>query len=377
MLKRLLSLISAAALLLPLTAAAFDFPGRPENLQTTGFIYFTHFSDRDWFEGRQVAAINVDYDINNFAIRSQLSTYQEQPLRRFVLEYSTPVVSNVEAVAQVGRFSVIESVFNDVTSSPAAFQMAMLPQSGYSYRMFNGSFSIMDGWQIGTSWRNGDWLVKARYGEGKAVVPSETDLIHEAFKRDFSGNDAISMTALPKSSVFGMQVETNNFVGYLSRNVYKHSVSQIGTSRLATLAATVYSEISYRVDRVGGKYDNGDWWIHQEWVQDYTHAFNKHPSVNKWAKVNNSVGDVTILGYHINDNWAAYLGRSHGRNKMSPTHNVDEFVGATWNSHPFTVSVEVHKGEGFAWRKYDAPMTAVYPDYPKWNSIVISGTYVF
>lgn len=376
--KLLTDLLCAVCLITPSISFGFDFEGKPDNLQTNGFVYFTEFSDHEWFNGRQVAALNIDYDIDNFAIRTQLSSYKEQPIRRAVLEFSQPLPYNLEFTAQVGRFSVAESVFDDTTSSPGAFRMAMLPNAGYSYRMFNGAFTIMDGWQVATSWRASDFLVKVRYGSGKSVIPSQIDLIHESFKRDFEGDDAIEMTATPKSYILGMQVEAKDFVGYMSRNQYAYEVHKIGNSYLANLADTRYSEITYRVDRIGGKYDNGDFWIHQEWFHDYTHAFDKRANKMYWYDTGNSIGDVTIVGVHFTDAWSSYIGKSHGKNKMGTTHNIDQFVGVTWNSYPFTVSVEQHRGEGFAWRKHDAPyVDFATKGYPQWDSLVVSGTYVF
>lgn len=366
MFKHLILLIS---LLVSISAHAID------NLQVGGFIYATEFSQNDWYNGRNILAVNLDYDIDNFAVRTQVQSYNEQHIRRLVLEYATPVISNVEFITQVGRFSRVDALFNGVTDSPASYQMSMMPNAGYSYRMFNGSFVIMNGATFQTSWRNSEYLIKGRYSVGKADIPSQEDLATESFKRqDLKGINAVKFTP-ELSEDIGLILDTEHFHAFASRYNYKFEINNTGSGIIGRTAATMFHTIHYRIDRGGIRYDNRQYWLHQEWFHDYTWTRDaRRMHINN--QVGNNVGSISIVGYYLTDAWRVYAGKSHGRGKLGNAHNVDEFLGVTWNIHPYTVSLESHRGEGFAWRKYDAPYVRL-PNVPQIDSLVLSMTYVF
>ena len=205
-------LLATSIFLSSFAHAVVEWEGKPDALQVSGFVYATEFSDSDWYNGRNIAAVNIDYDTNLLAFRTQLQSYDNQHIRRLVAEYSMSPFSNVEFIGQVGRFSRVDALFNGVTDNPASYQMAMMPNAGYSYRMFNGAFVIMDGVTLQTSWRNQDMLIKVRYSEGKSAIPSQSDIIEEAFKRTdlASGNNRVELTA-KNSTDIGFTLDTEKW----------------------------------------------------------------------------------------------------------------------------------------------------------------------
>lgn len=371
MLKPFLFLISIYCA----SANAIDWEGKPDNLQLNGFVYFTTFSDSDWYDDRKVVGLNVDYDIGNFALRSQINSYSKEPVRRAVFEVAMPLMKNTEMIIQAGRFTRPDSFYSGITDHPAVYQMAMPPNAGYSYRMFHGAFALMDGMNYQTSWRNDKVLVRARWARGKMVISDQPELIMEAFKRPLEGRDEVYLEPNKNSEDYGLHLETEHWHTYVSRNIYRATTEQVGSSTLARTVATLFYKIDYRIDKVGIRYDtNNKWWIQGEAMHNYVLVKDKRKPTTQ-NTVGNSIDYNIVSGYRVNDNWTAYVGHSYGYNRTTVAHNVDQFIGVTWNNHPFTISAEYHRGEGAAWRKYDAP--TVTSGYPQIDSFVVSGTYVF
>lgn len=378
MLKNLLSQIERAVTVIALAIIpTIGWAGTSiGDVQVSGFAYTTMFSDNNWYNDRTTANVNLDYDVNSFALRAQASTYHKGTIRRLLAEYAFSPYENVEMVGQVGRFSRVDSFQSGVTDSPASYQMAMLQQAGYSYRMFNGAFALMDGLNFWTSYRNDVFLVKARYARGKMVVPSQDDLIMEAYKKPLRGVDAVYLDPQSGSEDYGLQLETEHSRSYASRYSYLVDSQQVGTSKTAFLASHVYHNINYTLDRIGYRYDWTENYVQTEWFHDYTYAADTVTKVMK--RIDEATGKSVIVGHHWNEDWTSYVGQSYARNMTGPTHNKDTFVGTTWDKSPFTVSVEYHKGEGFAWRKYDAPyVNLATQGFPQWNSWVLTASYAF
>jgi hypothetical protein len=342
-------------------------------MAVNGFIYNTTFGDKDWQNGRTVAAINADYFLGSFAARTQLSSYQDQHIRRAVLEYSHPIGSNVEMVYQAGRFTRLESFYEGITDNPGNYKQAILPFGGYSYRMFNGAFVIMDGVQGQATFKlPQDYLLRARYSQGKMTVPSQSDIQKEAFRRVFPG---VTIDGTNHNYDWALALESVNYKWYVSRNRYHMNVLTDGSNATANVVSNTFNLIDYRVDKAGVRWDNQKYVAQLEWFHDITEIWKKNRSL-PLASNNNAVGFNWMLGTYLNDNWSVYAGRSYGRNKVAGSHNDDNYAGVTWNDGPWTVSTEYHKGNGFAWRKYDAPFVAA-PNVPKWSSWVASVTYRF
>lgn len=361
--KNYVLLISA---LFALTASAQELP---ENLTYGGFIYNTTFGDKNWQKDRTVAAVNVDYFVDRLAFRTQLSTYENQPVRRAVVEYAHPIASSIEMIYQGGRFSRSDTFYEGITDNPGNYHQAVLPFAGYSYRMFNGAFVIMDGVNAKSVIKLDDAIISARVTYGTPTIPSQKDLQFEAFRREFKGymingtNDNYDISA---------HYETKNWHTYIHRSMYRFDDTTDGQPE-GNYAYKLVSHIDYRLDKFGIKYDDSDYVAQIEWFHDITAMNNVKEVINGR---NNAVGFNYLLGYYIDGNWFAYGGRSYGRNRIAFSHNEDNYLGVTYSNADWTFSFELHDGEGFAWRRYDAPYVKL-PNVPSWNTWVTSVTYRF
>jgi hypothetical protein len=344
----------------------------PANMAINGFIYNTTCADKDWQNDRTVGALNLDYFTGNFAARTQLSTYSDQHIRRAVLEYSHPIGSNVEMVYQVGRFTRLESFYEGITDNPGNYKQALLPMSGYSYRMFNGAFVIMDGYQGQATFKlPNDYLLKARYSAGKMTIPNQPDIQREAFRQVVPN---LSIDSTDANYDWALALESIKYKWYISRNRYHMDVNSATTTGLSNTVSNNFNQIDYKVDKAGVRYDDQSYVGQLEWLHDITEIVNK--SRSRVTSNNNAVGYNYLVGKYIGDQWLAYAGRSYGRNKVAKSNNQDNYLGVTWSKGAWTVSGEYHWGHGFAWRKYDAPFVAA-PNIPEWKSVVASVTYRF
>lgn len=375
MLRKFVLLIS---LLLPTLVYSQNQDKQVDRLEWSynGFIYTTQFSDNNWFNDRTIGGINLDAFYKTFAVRTQVSSYANQRIRRFVLEYAHPLGSHVEMVYQAGRFARLDSFYESgVTNNPSVPGTAIPPNAGYSYRMFNGAFVIMDGIQAQSTYKlDSGNLVKARYAIGKMTIPSQTDIQLEAFKRTLLNNDEADIVGNRTSYDAGIHYETASWHTYMARNYYAMYVVQSGNSALAKTVANTYATLNYKVDKIGTKYITNKWWAQIEWFHDITESFKG--TTGLLSSNNNAVGENHQIGMYYGDSWSYYAGRSYGRNKTAGSRNDDNFIGATWYKNQWTVSTELHNGAGFAWRKYDAPLV-INSNVPKWNSIVTSITFRF
>ncbi len=153
MLSRLLSKLFVVALLVT-TSAQAEIQG-----QASGFLFGTYFSQHDWYADRQQIAINGDITSDWVNFRTQVNSRDDGTLRRVTIEKDFSIGKKGEVTLKYGRFARVNSFFDSVTDTPAAAGMALLPQSGYNYRMYDGSFVLMDGYQIVPKVHFGDNLV--------------------------------------------------------------------------------------------------------------------------------------------------------------------------------------------------------------------------
>lgn len=359
MFVRLISLIS----ILLLCANAYS---NEIGLNVSGFVYNTTFSDNRFHDNRTIAAVNVDADYEKFAIRTQLAS-TENALRRAVFEYSLPVHEKTEVIYQAGRFNRIDSFSNNALDAPASSQMAILPLAGYSYRMINGDFALMDGQQLivsnRTNWGHLVWL-RAAYGYG--VIDYQENLQKEAFRR-YDPNLEIRSKSNNFDAAF--HYETANTNWYIARNQYSFSVNSLSDNFIYRMISAKLHNGEYCLNRYGFKYDDHSWIFRTELTQGFV-TFASDQGV---VEARNKAEDVNyVVGKYIGPT-IVYIGHSRGENKTASTANVDTFIGVTYNYKSFfTTSLEYHDGDGRSWMKYSTDS-----QNGKWNAFVISTTFRF
>lgn len=332
----------------------------------TGFVYNTTFSDSNWHDNRTVAAVNLDFDYGNFAARAQIGTY-DSVFRRGVLEYSWPVGGQSAIIYQVGRFSRVTAFNDNVVDAPASWNMAIPPFSGYSYRMINGSFALMDGHRLLIPYRTESGsivTIKAAYG--KSVI-SQEELQREAFK---TYSPDMLMSGDSGAYDVALHYETKQWHFYTSQSFYGFTSNTTSRDPYIRYAVNGYKNIDYTLNRIGVKYDNSSYFVRTEIVKGLTIASS--PSNKETGRVD-AIDHNIVFGKYINNDFIVYGGMSYGKNKTADTRNYDKFVGITYKHDKITVSLDYHIGEGHAWMKYETPKDADH----RWRSWVISTTYQF
>lgn len=353
------SLVKAAALTLGLVGSVFaDEP----NFSVSGFAYNTSFSNSSFQNSRSIVAVNLDADYAGFAARAQVGSY-EDPVRRAVLEYATNIGPSSDVVYQVGRFARVDSFFNGVVDNPASSQMDVLPFAGYSYRMFNGAFVLMDGQQVTASTRIEDARFSVRGAIGHMVIPSQKDIQMEALKRY---DDQISMANKSPSYDIGFHAETRDWHGYVARNYYTLGLETTASDRMHKYIVSRYNVFDYTLDRGGLRYDNKRWFVSYE--QDHGETTAKNMDGVEVGRLTASSYNV-VSGVYVGDS-VFYGGYSEGQNHTAGTTYSDSFIGATHNYRRLTFSLAYHVGQGKGWVKYGS-------DIDHWNTFVASATYRF
>lgn len=339
------------------------------NISLSGFVYNTTFSDNDWHDNRTVLSINGDFDYGVLAFRTQLST-TDVPVRRMVGEISYPFGEHVEMTYQVGRFSRLNSFYNSVLDSPSSYQMAMLPLSGYSYRMFNGSFSMMDGHNFITSVTTQYGIFKLRHARGSVVLDNQKDLQLEVLDR-YDPN--IEIVRNRESRDYGLFWETKSWQAYISRNYYEVEMETSSNLRSYKRLVDTYSKSEYTLDKVGIRYVGMDWKVSLESGTSNPKYVSRRGKTMAEAESTDYAGTVS---YRIKDCTYIYSGYSYGKNRTANRKNTDAFVGITKNifDKNLVFSLEYHRGKGESWVKYDSE-----GDFGNkhWNVIVLSTTYKF
>jgi hypothetical protein len=367
---------------LPLLISLFVFAFAPiaqaeetsllDNFSVTGFAYVTDFGDHAWHEQRSTLAVNTDWFVGNFAIRSQVSTYEDQNVRRLTAEYSEPFFDRFELIGRVGRFTRVDTFYNGISDSPSNWRQAILPFAGYSYRMHNGSFVVMDGAQVQGNWKiNSKYLLSARYSKGAGAIGNQDDIQNEIFSSR-PPKDLFVDSANDNES-YSLRLFADKWEAYVSRDDYHYNLVALKNTAVTRFYTKNFKDLTYRVDKLGFRFDNDKYLLQTEVFHDYFNSFN---TVGIQTSDKNAVGTAALGGYYITDNLISYVGRSYARSREKESHQADSFVGMTWNHSPVTMSVEWHKGEGFAWRKYGFIIVPA-GELPEWNTWVYSLTYVF
>lgn len=330
----------------------------------SGFLYNTSFSDNDFHENRTALIINGDAFFNGVALRTQLSSEYKQP-RRATVEYSFPVGKS-EVVYQIGRFGRTNTFYNSILDSPAGFQMAMLPLAGYSYRMYNGAFVLMDGQQILLRRTYDSFSISGRAATGKMVIDDQEELQLEAFKRH---DPDIEMKSTKHNYDIGLQVETENYKAYVSRNKFNAKLKTNSTNPLTKYIASNFSDSTYTIDKFGIQYDNKKYFGRYEFSRGNTMVKSDK---GKDVSESDSKDWNTVIGMNIREDDSIYIGYSNGRNMTRRVTYEDSFVGYTLNYKRLTTSIEYHEGHGEGWMRYKTESSS-----KTWNSWVISTTFKF
>lgn len=333
----------------------------------SGYVYNTTFSDSGMHNSRTVMAINLDTDYSNYAIRTQIANVNSDfKLRRLVAEVSLPVASSTDVTYQIGRFGRVDSFYNSVLDSPSSYQMAILPFGGYSYRMFNGSFVLMDGQQMIIKQRtaNGS-MVSFRAAYGKMVIDEQSELQKEAIRTYI--ND-IEMVPINGSYDLGLHYETRNWHAYIARQYFKSSQKALSNSKITQRLVDYFNNSEYTLDRYGIKYSNNAYYVQIE--STHGKSFSYSANDNIIASIN-AYDYNYVLGYRMGDG-SVYIGQSYGVNKTANSTNFDKFIGGTYNYDKLTMSLEYHIGEGRGWVKHDNPNS----NYD-WKTFILSTTLKF
>jgi len=356
-LKKLILLISF--LIVSVSANAIDYGG---NL--SGYLFYTAFSDHSFHNDRKVVAINMDADIANTAIRAQVAGLDSSTfVRRLVLEQAISVY-NTDIIYQIGRFGRVDSFYNGVLESPGDYQMAILPFAGYSYRMYNGSFTTMDGHNLILKKKLDNVLITTRMAIGRGVI-DEKSLQMEAFKR-YDRN--IDMSSSNDNTDLSIKLENADWSFYVAKHKYVSHQTSNSTSPIYQYYVSVYNVATYDLFKYGIQYDNKIWFARTEVTEGITYTYSKNNNVTSFQE---SLDYNVVAGKYI-DNSIIYLGYSLGHNISKDAHNIDRFIGITNNYKRITTSVEYHYGKGVGWVKYGSPETLT-----KWNTLIGSISYSF
>lgn len=330
----------------------------------SGFLFNTSFSDSNFHENRTSLVLNADAYYSGLALRTQLSSEYKQP-RRATIEYSFPL-SSTEIVYQIGRFGRTNTFYNSILDSPASFQMAMLPLAGYSYRMYNGAFVLMDGQQILLRRTYDSFSVSGRVSSGKMVIEDQEELQMEAFKRY---DPEIRMKSTDDNYDIGLQLETENIKTYVSRNKFNAKLKTDSTHPLKKYIAANFNDSTYIIDKFGIQYDNKKYFGRYEFSRGNTLVKSDK---GKDVSESDSKDWNTVIGMNIREDDSVYIGYSNGRNMTRRATYEDTFVGYTLNYKRLTTSIEYHRGRGEGWMRYKTESGS-----KSWNSWVISTTLKF
>lgn len=335
--------------------------------QTSGFLYNTTWQDNKFHSDRTVLAVNMSVEEGPLAFRTQLNT-TENALRRATIEYSFVPIEDVETIAMLGRFGRVESFYNNILDAPSSSQMAVLPFAGYSYRMFNGSFVLMDGLGLVNKIKySGEGLLTLKASVGRMVIDNQEDIQKEAFR---TYNQDFEMKPSNGGYDLSAKLEKRYYTVYVARQVYKGHFEATNHTALNDFIANKYNKSEYVLDRVGLKVNYKDVFASTEYAEGDTEVLSStgtHSSETRAADTN------YVLGAYLGP-YTFYIGESIGKNKSANYKNTDHFAGATYNySSLATVSLARHIGNGLSWSKYD---TAVLGEY-RWNTWVVTTTIKF
>ena len=346
------------------------------NTELSGFIYAMKFSNQDWYQDHSVLAVNIDHTNDYLNIRSQLSTHdigdngkqmtmeENSPIRRLVVEKDFKSSESTETIVRVGRFARINSFYDSITDSPANFNMAMLPQAGYNFRMYNGAFVIMDGIQGVFKYEENDTLTTLYASRGKMFINNQEELIREIFKQKVAD---IKMTPDMINDV-ALHFEFKNYHAYASYSEYEATTNIVNKTATSAFMSAKYNDVRYTVNRYGVKADFKKVFLQTEAVVGETTASRVTGAVTAHT---NALDVNYVIGWYFDDNYTFYFNHSEGKNLTAGTSGHEHAYGVAYDIHPWAVAVEYHNGntEG-GWRSYTSTIK-------EWDLMVAAVTYQF
>lgn len=334
--------------------------------KASGFLYNTTWEDKDLHDNRTVLGVNLSAEYKNFAVRTQLANTDE-PIRRLTLEYSQPIVdSSTEGTIRVGRFGRVESFYSNVLDTPSSWQMAVLPFAGYSYRMFNGSFVLLDGVQGEVKHKFSSSILTLKASRGKMVIDNQKDLQREAF-----GRYSKDFEMEPENGVydFSARYDTKYVKTYIARQVYRAKLEANNRTPLNNFIAARFRDSEYILDRFGVRVDYKDYFVSTELSLGDSSVTSDN---GRKVAETDAIDKNFVVGKYFN-NLSIYGGHSIGENRSAGHTNRDSFLGGTYNWDNVTVSLAKHNGKGKGWAKYSTSSLGEY----SWNSWVLSTTIRF
>jgi hypothetical protein len=332
--------------------------------EISGFAYNTTFGDQHWQQSRSVVAANFDYTTNVVDVRGQFSTYENEPIRRLTIGRTFNSYKDGHISIRAGRFSRVDSFFNNVVDTPAASGMDILPMAGYNYRMFQGSFTIMDGIKVDTYNHFGDHALSLHYSKGMMVIPDQKEYQNEVLHKVYPGISLDSMVG----DTIEFHHEWHNWHSYVSKTLYGATSERLANDTTSHYVATNAHQADYTLRKAGVKYENDLGFVMVERSEGNTETYS---ITGNTTAIGVAYDTSKTLGWYFMDTWTAYVGQSYGENVTSKTEAKDGFIGVTKRVGRLTVSTAFHEGKGQGWMRYEA--NSPY----EWQSYVISTTYQF
>ena len=354
--------MSKLSALLIFNILSFSAFAQGPDFKASGFVYHTHFSDTDWYDNETRAAINLDTTYDNFAIRAQVATYDENALRRLTFEYSFPVNSRNFTI-QAGRFPRIDSFFNNITDNPGTANLAILPMAGYNRRMNTGTFTMMDGVQIFHSKLFSENLIFSKFSYGRLVVEDQKDTQIETFKT-YNSNIKLSSRNDNFDAMLGWK--NDDWSIYSSYAHYSAKTDRTNDTMVARLLEHKVRRVEYSTLKFGIKYEVEKCFIQAETMTGRSSIYEAN---NKTYFSQVAKDFYLLLGYNMNESTSIYTSYSQGDSNRG-SHAKNTVIGLTKSFDDLKLSIEYHKGQGRAWKKFDTKTD-------DWNSVVISTTYTF
>ena len=337
------------------------------NVNTSGFITATTFSDKDWYPNTDAIALNLDVTYGEFAVRGQIAAPAIRPVRRLVAEYSLPIVDNSDLTIQIGEFPRLVSIYNAINDSPASYGMAILPLGLYNRRMVdNQTFTTLYGINLVERTRINDGTLEVHVDYGKLRVEDECQTQEEQSREPCVSSWKIYGKNGNYDYGFTYSVDKSTFLLY--RSVLVGGTTLIDPKNpMAVLIATVDDSVEYINDSAGfsHSFDNG-FYFQTEILHN---VFYRAAAGQKFQRNETSVTGYLLGGYCWNDFVCSYV--EHNKGKTSDSfHMQDNVIGTTVTWDSFVTSLEYHDGHGIIWANYNSP-------HADWKSIVLSVTYKF
>lgn len=336
------------------------------NINLSGFVTATAFGDEKFYPNKANAALNIDIVKDYFAIRTQLAIPYDRPVRRLVLEKSSFIRTDEELTIQLGRFPRLDSFYNSVTDSPGTTGLAMLPPAEYNRRIIeNRGFNSIDGLRAIYSVKTDNGIVDYHLNYGLAAVEDKCGIQVEFTKRTCSTGHTFESQDENYGIGFSTDYGRWKTLGFVT-NFKVKSVLLDSTNKTSVGLFTNMNKINYFVYKVGVKYEAPKWWAQSTYM--YTDLNFAKPNMG-YVNVQVSDNIYLLTGIKWYSNFNTYVEYSYGKSNTGRA-SIDRAIGTTYIKDDITYSLEYHKGDAIAWKRYFSPT-------PEWDTWVMSITKRF